>query len=107
MKSETSARIIASALFAVLCILPVAGQASKPNYKVLDLGTLGGSLSIAFGLNDRGQVEGFSTRLGDGSVHAFVWRDGIMTDLGTLGGPNSESFFAFPKLCIIFKMLMF
>ena len=93
MKSETSARIIASALFAVLCILPVAGQASKPNYKVLDLGTLGGSLSIAFGLNDRGQVEGFSTRLGDGSVHAFVWRDGIMTDLGTLGGPNSESFF--------------
>jgi probable HAF family extracellular repeat protein len=93
MKSETCARIIASAAFVVLCLPPIAGQVSKANYRVLDLGTLGGSLSIAFGLNDRGVVEGFSTPSGNASFHAFVWRDGIMTDLGTLGGPNSESFF--------------
>jgi len=93
MKSEICARIIASASFLVFCILPVAGQVSKPNYRVLDLGTLGGSLSIAFGLNDRGAVEGFSTPSGNASLHAFVWQDGIMTDLGTLGGPNSQSFF--------------
>jgi len=93
MKSRTCLRIIASASFVVLSILPLVGQAPKPNYRVLDLGTLGGSLSIAFGLNDRGVVEGFSTALGNAPVHAFVWRDGIMTDLGTLGGPNSQSFF--------------
>ena len=50
-----------------------------------DLGTLGGTYSWAFDINDRGQVVGYSgTAAGD--QHAFLYGDGAMTDLGTLGG---------------------
>jgi probable HAF family extracellular repeat protein len=58
-------------------------------YKVLDLGTLGGSFSQAFGVNNRGDVVGFGTTTGDASLHAFLWRDGLMTDLGILGAPDT------------------
>ncbi|HEU5115249.1 MAG TPA: hypothetical protein VFT74_01090 [Isosphaeraceae bacterium] len=51
---------------------------------VVDIGTLGGSSSIAHGLNDAGLIVG-SSQTADGSVHAFVSFDGKMADLGTLG----------------------
>jgi len=68
-----------------------------PHYTVTDLGTLGGTFSWATGVNNKGWVDGFSTLPGETCIppslgcddHAFLWQDGIMTDLGTLGGPNS------------------
>jgi len=60
-------------------------------YTVTDLGTLGGTFSQAFGMNNNGWVVGFSTLPGDIALHAFVWRKGVMTDLGTLGGPLSAA----------------
>jgi probable HAF family extracellular repeat protein len=33
---------------------------------------------------------GSANLAGDQSEHAYLWRDGIKTDLGTLGGPNSS-----------------
>jgi probable HAF family extracellular repeat protein len=54
-----------------------------------DLGTLGGDTSYAFGINDRGDVVGMSQRA-SGELSAFLWRDGVMTDLGVAtGGPGS------------------
>ena len=43
--------------------------------------------SEAIGINDSGQIVGFSTVKGDAS-HAFLYSNGQMTDLSTLGGTS-------------------
>ncbi len=45
-----------------------------------DLGTLGGSYSFAFNINDRSEIVGESDTA-DGDTHAFVVRGGVMIDL--------------------------
>jgi probable HAF family extracellular repeat protein len=58
---------------------------------VIRLGTLGGAQSWARAVNDAGHVVGYS-EVGDGTIHAFLYADGHMTDLGTLGGSNSYAY---------------
>jgi probable HAF family extracellular repeat protein len=53
-----------------------------------DLGTLGGSYSVARGINPSGVVVGYSETT-EGQQHAFLWSKGVMTDLGTLDGSYS------------------
>jgi len=55
-----------------------------------DLGTLGGSMSYAFGISESGKVVGTSDN--GSAYHAFVYSGGVMTDLGTLGGVNSRAY---------------
>jgi len=61
-----------------------------------DLGTLpGGTFSVAFGINDVGQIVGESnTPSGLGNAHAFLWSHGSMQDLGTLPGTTDSILFA-------------
>lgn len=84
--------------FLAALALPTQCLAQKPktklpHYTVIDLGTLGGSWSFAedSAPNLNGQVSGFSTLPGDSVMHAFLWSNGEMMDLGTLGGPNSAA----------------
>jgi probable HAF family extracellular repeat protein len=103
MKFKTWTRIIALALFAATAIpvqLAAQEQQRAPvkqpfqRYAVTDLGTLGGTFSFGVGINNEGWVAGLSTLPGDLNQHAFVWRNGKITDLGTLGGPNSAPSFS-------------
>jgi probable HAF family extracellular repeat protein len=62
---------------------------ADPKYSVADLGTLGGSFSWEFAVNNKGWVVGIATLAGDMSLHAFLWHGGLMTDLGILGQPET------------------
>ena len=83
--------IVTSIAASILLTTLAVGQPS-PRYTVVDLGTLGGTFGLAYGINDKGQVDGFANLPGDKTQHAFVFAKGMMTDLGTLGGPNSQSY---------------
>lgn len=65
----------------------------NPDGKVTELGTLGGDYSEPYGINDKGQVVGWSSTA-DGDRHAFITGpNGVgMTDLGTLGGDYSIAY---------------
>lgn len=81
----------AAAVAVALTVAQHSVTAARP-LSIVDLGTLGGAFSDAFGINNDPndiQVVGHSTRA-DGFTHAFFWTaGGPMIDLGTLGGGNS------------------
>jgi probable HAF family extracellular repeat protein len=64
---------------------------SAVTYTVRSLGTLGGNSSHAFGINDPNMVVGSSAIRGSLESHAFVWKNGVMTDLGTLTGGRGST----------------
>src|SRR6266478_4652234 len=82
----------------LLAGFPEAHATLWRNDEILDLGTFGGSESYAWSVNDLGQVVGFASNTvpdqsagnvfawGATQTHAFLWQNGRMQDLGTLGG---------------------
>jgi probable HAF family extracellular repeat protein len=88
---------LAAVLLAGLALIPQLRAQALPQvtgqirYKVIDLGTLGGTFGYAGGLNNLGSVTGGATLPGDTAQHAYLWRKGRMTDLGTFGGPDSDA----------------
>jgi probable HAF family extracellular repeat protein len=84
--------------------LPDADPFLWHNGNMIDLGTLGGTNGFAQCANRRHQVIGMSSvtanpaacdfpvfNAGGPGCHAFFWEDGVIKDLGTLGGDNSEA----------------
>lgn len=64
---------------------------------VTQLGSFGGTISVANAINASGHIAGFASRAGDGADWgdprrtASVYRDGVQHDLGSLGGWFSEA----------------
>lgn len=62
---------------------------SAQQYQVSDLPSLGGTNSRGNSINNRDWIAGYSSLPTNQSRHAALWRGNSVTDLGTLGGPNS------------------
>jgi probable HAF family extracellular repeat protein len=99
MKPTIFRCIAAMTLFATLAKPSgLAAQIEKPQrYTVINLGSLGGTSCCGISapgdviINDRGWVDGTSNLAGDLNFHPFLWINGQLRDLGTLGGPNASA----------------
>jgi probable HAF family extracellular repeat protein len=61
----------------------------RVQYQVSTLPDFGGTSSGGNSINDQSWVAGYS-RLPNRNRHATLWRSGLLSDLNTLGGPNSS-----------------
>lgn len=88
--------------------LPLFDAVVWKDGEITDLGTFGGPASYAGAINDHDQVVGFALNstpdsfdLGSScqnfpmptQMHAFIWQDSLLRDLGTLGGTDSCALF--------------
>jgi probable HAF family extracellular repeat protein len=78
-----------------MALLVLAGGLANADgalqYNVIDLGTLGGDQSYAYGINNSGQIVGYAYTTGDAAYHAAFWANSSSSpiNLGTLGGNQS------------------
>jgi probable HAF family extracellular repeat protein len=104
-----TSRVVSLAVLAAAAALPAAAvaapAAAATSYTVTDMGSLGGGQSIPSAINATGQATGYSSLSTTYTIscggypprtcqvhprHAFLYANGTMTDLGTLGGHNSQ-----------------
>lgn len=92
-------RTAVSLALAALVVASVAASASgrgEARWVIRDLGTLGGRQSEAVAVSERGTVVGWAWTQ-DFYPHAFVWRDGRLSDLGTLPGAGGRGRFSISR----------
>src|SRR5213595_618517 len=96
-KTKRASQTLFIVLIAVCCgatLTPLHAQGpgatkAKTQYQVSDLPGLGGTSNGGNSINDQTWVSGYA-RLPNRNRHAALWRNSSLTDLFTLGGPNSS-----------------
>jgi probable HAF family extracellular repeat protein len=73
--------ILTVAVFILLDFVSLQTAAIAQKYIITDMGTLGGSQSFAYAINDSGQVAGYSWIKGNADGHSFLYSKGKMTHL--------------------------
>jgi probable HAF family extracellular repeat protein len=97
MTTQFTTKVLFIVLAAVYCgavLSPALAQTAVParartQYQVSDLPGLGGTSNGGNSINDRTWVAGYA-RQPNRNRHAALWRNNTLTDLFTLGGPNSS-----------------
>jgi len=88
---DTTMKSILASIAACSLIPAFAAAQPQPRYTVIDLGTLGGAYSFAFGINGAGEITGSAATPSqtDGfSATAFLWtKHRGISSLGILGPP--------------------
>jgi len=98
LKTKRTEQALVSILISIYCTVPLARVHAQEErtakhsiqYQVSSLPTLGGTSSAGNSINEQTWVAGYSRLTGNQSRHAALWRNGALSDLGTLGGPNSS-----------------
>src|SRR5438034_11494099 len=96
--TKRASQILFIGLITVCCaaiLAPVQAQRpeaikARQQYQVSNLPSLGGTSSGGNSINDQSWAAGYSRLTGDLARHAALWRSGVLSDLDTLGGPNSS-----------------
>ena len=97
MTKQFTTKVLFILLAAVCCgavLSPALAQRAvqvraRTQYQVSDLPGLGGTSNGGNSINDQTWVAGYA-RLPNRDRHAALWRNSSLTDLFTLGGPNSS-----------------
>jgi len=96
--TKRASQILFIGLITICCaatLAPVHAQRpeatkAKTQYQVSNLPSLGGTSSAGNSINNQTWAAGYSRLTGDQTRHAALWRSGVLSDLDTLGGPNSS-----------------
>jgi len=81
--------LVLTVIGAWLMVVPT--RALNESFVVTDLGTLGGSRSGAYAVNEPGQIVGTATKP-DGATRGFIYENGSLHELGTFGGRDSMAY---------------
>jgi probable HAF family extracellular repeat protein len=84
---------ICTMMLALVALAAGSGTALADGWTITDLGTyVSGGMSYATGINNNGQVVGWYAGVDTTQgTTAFMWQNGTMTSLGTLGGSSSAA----------------